>query len=265
MINLSTLKGYLWQIHPNVLLLMANWVVIMILLPIILWVSGPEKLIYVIIAAVLAQFLVVISILVTSFPLYELAKMIAMIVFLAWVFEVIGSKTGIPFGDYHYTDKLNFQLLDVPILIPLAWLMMLPPSWAVGKLIGNSRITFVAISALAMTAWDLYLDPQMVSWEIWLWEKAGMYFGIPILNYIGWFIVSALITALIAPEKIPIAPLFTVYVITWLLEFIGLFFFWALPGPALFGFFGMGLLIMIGIYKSKKRVKTDLEFVRALE
>ena len=45
---------------------------------------------------------------------------------IGWTAEAIGSKTGFPFGAYHYTDRLQPQLLGVPLLIPLAWLMMLP-------------------------------------------------------------------------------------------------------------------------------------------
>ena len=86
------------------------------------------------------------------------------VVAASWAFEILGSKTGIPFGAYHYTEALEPQLLGVPLLIPLAWLMMLPPAWAVAQRITGRRsgLAFVAISALAFTAWDLFLDPQMV-------------------------------------------------------------------------------------------------------
>ena len=53
------------------------------------------------------------------------------ILVLSWAAEVIGSRTGIPFGAYSYTDTLQPQVLGVPLQIPLGWLMMLPPSWAV--------------------------------------------------------------------------------------------------------------------------------------
>jgi hypothetical protein len=50
-------------------------------------------------------------------------------------------------------------------LVPLAWLMMLPPAWAVARLVaGGPGIAFILTAALAFTAWDLFLDPQMVAW-----------------------------------------------------------------------------------------------------
>jgi putative membrane protein len=129
----------------------------------------------------------------------------------------------------------------VPLAIPVAWLMMLPPAWGVASLItGGYGLAFVVVSALAFTAWDLFLDPQMVAWRLWVWQKPGIYFGIPLTNYVGWFLASAAITALVQPRECPDMSLALIYAITWLLQTVGLGVFWKQPGPALCGFFGMG-------------------------
>ena len=170
---------------------------------------------------------------------------------LSWAAEVIGSRTGIPFGTYSYTDTLHPQILNVPVQIPLGWLMMLPPSWAVAQAIVD-RIkprwefpAFVGLSALAMTAWDLFLDPMMVAWGMWVWDDPGGYFGIPWINYLGWLLVSALVTILIHPGKLPVAPLLIIYNIIWLLKSAGLDFFWGILGPAIVGSFFMGSLTIL--------------------
>lgn len=170
---------------------------------------------------------------------------------LSWIAEVIGSRTGIPFGMYSYTDSLQPQLLNVPLQIPLGWLMMLPPAWAAAQVI-TGRIkprlrfpAFVGLSALAMTAWDLFLDPMMVTWGMWVWDNPGSYFGIPWLNYLGWLLVSALITILIRPGKLPVAPLLIIYTILWLLKSVGLSFFWGIIGAALVGSFFMGSVVIL--------------------
>jgi putative membrane protein len=180
---------------------------------------------------------------------------VAGIVGLTWAIEAIGSATGVPFGAYHYTDKLQPQVAHVPLLIPLAWLMMLPPAWAVAyQVAGTNRSwTFVAFSALALTAWDLFLDPQMVAWGLWVWENPGGYFGIPWSNYLGWLLASALITVLVQPQNLPVIPLLLIYTITWVLETIGLFFFWGLPGPALVGFVAMGSLVWLAWSKHTEK------------
>lgn len=165
---------------------------------------------------------------------------------LSWAAEAFGSRTGIFFGKYSYTDALQPQILNVPVQIPLGWLMMLPPSWAAAQAITyrvNSRWhfpAFVSVSALAMTAWDLFLDPMMVTWGIWSWDNPGSYFGIPWTNYLGWLLVSALITFLIRPRKMPLVPLLIIYTAIWLLESVGLGFFWGIHGAAIAGFIVMG-------------------------
>ena len=165
---------------------------------------------------------------------------------LSWVAELIGSRIGIPFSTYSYTDALQPQILNVPVQIPLGWLMMLPPSWAVAQAIVDRINTrwefpaFVGLSALAMTAWDLFLDPMMVTWEMWVWDNHGGYFGIPWINYFGWLLVSSLITILIRPGKLPIAPLLIIYTAIWLLKSVGLGIFWGIPGAAIVGGFFMG-------------------------
>jgi putative membrane protein len=160
---------------------------------------------------------------------------------MGWTAEFIGSRTGFPFGRYRYTDRLQPQLGHVPLLIPLAWLMMLPPAWGVASLITGGRgLPFILVSALALTVWDLYLDPQMVGWRLWVWEKPGGYYGIPWINYLGWMLASGIMTAVLCPPELPEMPLALIYTITWLLETVGLGVFWRQPGPALCGFLGMG-------------------------
>ncbi len=91
----------------------------------------------------------------------------------------------------------------------------------------------------------------MVAWGFWVWEQPGGYFGIPWVNFAGWLFASALITAIIRPRPLPVGPLLIIYLITWLLETIGLFFFWGLPGPAVVGFVAMGGVLLLAYLKSK--------------
>jgi uncharacterized membrane protein len=41
-----------------------------------------------------------------------------------------------------------------------------------------------------MTAWDLVMDPVMVSGEHWVWDVQGAYFGIPLQNFWGWWLTT---------------------------------------------------------------------------
>jgi hypothetical protein len=43
------------------------------------------------------------------------------------------------------------------------------------------------IAAFAMTAWDLALDPTSSTVNhAWIWENGGGFFGVPLVNFLGW-------------------------------------------------------------------------------
>lgn len=234
------------------------WVLTMITLPILGWILGEGYLIRGMAFGVIMQAAAVLIILFYAWGWARTLKTFAIVVVLSYLAELLGSSTGIPFGKYHYTGLLQPQLAGVPLLIPLAWMMMLPPAWAIAKIIlGESRPrwAFVLISALAFTAWDLFLDPQMVGWGFWVWESPGAYFGIPLSNYLGWIVVSAVITLAANPKDLPVGPLSLVYVLTWLLQTIGQGIFWSQPGPAVVGFIGSGIFVWLAWKKSTKSGK----------
>jgi putative membrane protein len=224
------------------------WVGATVSMPIVQWGWGDRALRRGVTVGVLLQAAAVIVILASAWGWGRAALVALMVLGMGWAVEYLGSRTGVPFGRYHYTDRLQPQLGHVPLLIPVAWLMMLPAAWAVAQYItGGYGIAFVLVSALAFTAWDLFLDPQMVGWGLWVWERPGGYFGIPWTNYAGWLLAAAGMTAVTAPlwpGSLPAASLLVIYVLTWLLEAMGLGVFWQQPGAALCGFMGMGGMLL---------------------
>jgi putative membrane protein len=223
------------------------WVLLMMAMPHILRLGGDRALIWGLNASVLCQAATVVAVLWPHWRLPRLLRTVAVVAILAWGVEAIGSSSGVPFGRYSYTERLQPQLFHVPLLIPLAWLMMLAPAWAIARTLTpkNSQLYFALISGLAMAAWDLFLDPQMVAWHLWVWEQPGGYFGIPWVNYAGWILTGMAITWVAHPQDLPILPLILIYTTTWLLESVGLAFYFGLAGPALVGFVVMGLFVVI--------------------
>ena len=234
--------------------LLVVWVLTMVGLPVVAWTFGEDALYYGIVAGVLLQAGTVIAILYRAWGMHRTVQVAGMVAVFTWGIEAIGTATGVPFGVYNYTDTLQPQIAHVPLLIPFAWLMMLPPAWAVAQRIAADTrgIRFVVTSALAFTAWDLFLDPQMVAWDLWRWSTPGLYFGIPLMNYAGWIIAAILATLIVRPDRLPEIPLLLIYTITWVLESIGLFFFWGLPGPAVAGFLGMGSILALALYQPRE-------------
>lgn len=233
------------------------WLLTMISIPIVRWTVGDQLLPWGVTAGVVLQAAAVISLLLGAWGWRGTLRVVLPILPLAWLIEWLGSTTGWPFGAYHYTLALQPQLGGVPLLIPLAWLMMLPCAWAVGyQISGQSRSPrFVLISALAFTAWDLFLDPQMVNWGYWVWEQPGGYFGIPWLNFGGWLLSAVGLTWLLRPPAPPLS-LMVIYLLTWLLQTVGQLFFWQMPGPALVGFGGMGGFVVLSMIRQRFRTIT---------
>ena len=117
---------------------------------------------------------------------------------ISLAFEAVGVATGAVYGPYHYADLPGPRLFDVPLAVPMAWFMVIYPSYALANTLVDGRVVsrpnrgpgrlagLAALSALAMTAWDLVLDPQMVAAGQWVWHVDGAYFGIPAQNFVGW-------------------------------------------------------------------------------
>jgi hypothetical protein len=225
--------------------LIVGWALTMISIPILRWAIGDQVLPWGVYASVVVLVTAVVGLLAQAWGWWATVRVALVVLAGSWLVEWIGSSTGIPFGAYEYTPILQPQLGGVPLLIPLAWLMMLPPAWAVAFAITGSEQgwRFVLVAALAFAAWDLFLDPQMVAWGFWQWHIDGGYFGIPWLNFVGWVLGGALLTLAARPATPPVAPLLMVYVVTWLLQTIGQLLLWGMPGPAMSGFVGMGLFV----------------------
>ena len=114
---------------------------------------------------------------------------------VSWCFEEVGVSTGLVYGAYHYSSRLGAKLGEVPLIIPLAWFMMVYASWTVARLLldgagsstsGGGTAARIVTAAMVMTAWDTVMDPGMARSGAWTWEQGGAYFGVPLHNFAGW-------------------------------------------------------------------------------
>ncbi len=249
--------------QPAVVLAMI-WILAMISVPIARWTVGDHVIPVMAVVTTGLQCATVVSILQLQWTVRRTLSVFLIVAVLTYLAEYLGSTTGLPFGSYDYTPLLQPQLAGVPVIIPLAWLMMLAPAWAVAAAIlprgdhstTGHRVSFALISALAITAWDLFLDPQMVGWDFWVWAEPSGYFGIPWSNYAGWLLTATVVTFVVswvAPlAEVPVRLLLVIYGIVWILQTIGLAVFWGQPGPALFGFLAMGLMLALAVYRLRQ-------------
>jgi len=165
--------------------------------------------------------------------------------------EAVGVHTGVPFGAYAYTGDLGAEVLGVPVVVPLAWTMMAWPALVVGRTLAR-RVPVAFVGGLALAAWDLFLDPQMVDAGHWTWAHPDpglpLVPGVPLTNYGGWLVVSVvmvgLLDRLLPRHSGPSGPAAALYLWTYGSSVLAHVVFFGRPGSALVGGLLMGALAL---------------------
>jgi putative membrane protein len=170
---------------------------------------------------------------------------------IGWGAERLGSESGIPFGDYTYSDLLGVDILGVPAVIPLAWAMMAYPAYIAASTLVWRRWLIPVVTAWSLMAWDLFLDPLMVDLGAWRWSSPtpdlpGVE-GIPLVNFVGWFavgLVVGVVMLLLPTNPAPIAQPATLYLWVYASSVVGAAVFFDQPGVAIAGGVAMGLVAL---------------------
>ena len=101
--------------------------------------------------------------------------------------EVLGSRTGFPFGQYSYVGAPGPLVFGVPLLVPLGWFAMTLSAALLSR--GRPWLT-----GLLLVAWDVGLEPLMTAQGFWSWQdEAGLWSGAPLQNFLAWFVVGAVL------------------------------------------------------------------------
>jgi putative membrane protein len=116
---------------------------------------------------------------------------------VSYSIETINVFTGFPAGYYYYSSSLG--VLPVPLIIIFDYFAMGYLSWMLAhiltgqyskKLVGKQIFIIPFLATIIMVMWDLTMDPISSTLQgLWVWQIPGPYFGIPLMNYVGWFLV----------------------------------------------------------------------------
>ncbi len=114
--------------------------------------------------------------------------------------EFLGVLTGVPYGTYTYSGLVGPRLFGlVPIFIFIAWVHIGYLSIATTTLAyGRSSLWLAPLDGLLATAWDAMVDPLAVRAGFWAWQGSGAFYGIPLTNFLGWFLVVTILS-IVAP------------------------------------------------------------------
>jgi uncharacterized membrane protein len=160
---------------------------------------------------------------IVNFGLRTTALFALLTYLVAFVCELSSIRIGFPFGLYHYIeatrgrelwvfgvpfmDSISFTFLafasySVAILLssPLyrqGWKLRTLDTWEVR---GSLRVLLMA--ALFMVMVDMVVDPLSVLGDRWFlgkiywYDPPGVYFGVPISNFLGWYFIAAVSIAM---------------------------------------------------------------------
>lgn len=127
---------------------------------------------------------------------------------IGFIAEIVGVRYGFLFSPYHYTRVLIPHVIDVPLVMLFAWMVLVAYTWQLWAPLGGrnrlklNSLTRALVSAAWMTAIDLVIDPLAANQlGYWKWVQTSPYYGIPFHNFAGWFLVSLVIFLLIPPPR----------------------------------------------------------------
>lgn len=135
----------------------------------------------------------------------------------AFVCEYLSTRIGFPFGDYFYTGSTvgeELYISNIPFMDSLSFTFLLYASYCLAllfvlpfhsqsqlgswsfKLQDTLSWPVIGLTCLFFMFIDIVIDPvalQGGKWflgQIYGYPDPGVYFGVPMANFIGWFIVG---------------------------------------------------------------------------
>ncbi|RQG96608.1 bisanhydrobacterioruberin hydratase [Natrarchaeobius chitinivorans] len=119
-----------------------------------------------------------------------------------YAIETVGVRTDWPYGAFEYTIQLGPMLFgEVPLALPLFFIPLVVNAYLLTLLIlGDSSdhlLVRIPTAIAAVVAVDLVLDPAAVAIGFWEFVPPGIYYGVPVSNYVGWVLSGTVAVVLV--------------------------------------------------------------------
>jgi putative membrane protein len=129
----------------------------------------------------------------------------------AYGIELVGVRTGVPYGEFTYLVDLGPMLFgEVPLGLPVFFFPLVVNSYLLVLLLLGERADRTVVRLLAVVAsvlaMDLVLDPGAVALGFWAYDAGGVYYGVPWSNYAGW-VLSAAVAVVALDRSFPVEAL----------------------------------------------------------
>jgi putative membrane protein len=129
---------------------------------------------------------------------------LAVLALFSWGIELLGVRTGWPYGEFHYQLELGPMLFgDVPLALPVFYFPILLNSYLcallfLGKRGSTLAVRFPAVLAVVLVL-DLILDPGAVAVGFWSYAESATagYYGVPVQNFLGWVLSGSVAVGIV--------------------------------------------------------------------
>jgi bisanhydrobacterioruberin hydratase len=176
--------------------------------------------------------------------------------FYGLLIESSAIHTGFPYGDFIYNDLLGEKLFGLtPWTVAFAWPPILLLTYWFARKRHNENEKFKIWFSTAFDAMliDLVLDPAAVYLGFWNWREPGFYYGVPLVNFLGWllscFIGAVLLHYLWGSKKVPDGLAYSGFAILWFWTVANIFMMQIIPAI-------VGLLLLGLLFKNIKNTHT---------
>ncbi len=124
------------------------------------------------------------------------------VIVLSYCVEALGVETGFPFGVYRYTNVLFPRLPGgVPLAVMFAWVLIVFGAYGCLRIEKRGLgIGGALLGAALATLLDLEIEPVAFHVEsYWKWLAPGYpnYYGVPLANFVAWFVVAFVLLLLV--------------------------------------------------------------------
>ena len=128
--------------------------------------------------------------------------------------SALGAISGIPFGPFTFSDGLGSKIFKtLPLAMPLIWVVVVLNSRGVARLIlrpwrktKTYGFWLIGLTAILVLLFDFAFDPFASRIKhYWFWTPTKLpltWQGAPLVNFLGWGIVTLLILAFVTPALI---------------------------------------------------------------
>jgi putative membrane protein len=133
--------------------------------------------------------------------------------------EFAGVRSGKIFGDYHYGKTMFIQILDVPVVIGMNWVILILAGYSIAVWTKAKTILIPILSSVLIVGFDFIMENVAIKLDYWQWKDNT----VPLQNYFAWFIISLIFSSNLVLMKVRVNNrVIKFYFIIQLLFFIAL-------------------------------------------